>query len=89
MAILHPISHKLLIDKLRLLPETGQSLVAFDPNHRRELWESHNAARTCLSEMWDTTDIALLLMDDEILLFNGSNIHAVINRFKEKNGEPV
>ena len=89
MAILRPISRKLLIDKLRLLPETGQSLVAFDSNHRRELWESPNAASTCLSEMWDTTDIALLSMDDEILLCNASNIDAVINRFKEKNEEPM
>ena len=84
LAILHPSSRKLLIDKLRLLSETGQSLIAFDSNYRPELWESTNAARTCLSEMWDITDIALPSMDDEILLFNDSDIHAVINRFKEK-----
>ena len=86
MAILHPSSRKLLVDKLRLFSETGQSLIAFDSNYRPKLWESPNAARTCLSKMWDITDIALPSMDDEILLYNASNIGAVINRFKEKNG---
>ena len=84
LAILNPSSHKLLIDKLRLFSETGQSLIAFGSNCRLKLWDRPDAARTCLSEMWDAADISLLLMDDQILLFIDPNIDAIINRFKEE-----
>ena len=84
LAILNPSSRKLLIDKLCLFSKTGQSLIAFGSNYRHKLWDRTDAARTCLSEMWDTTDIALPSMDDEILLFNDPKIDAVVNRFKEE-----
>ena len=44
LSILYPSYRKLPIDKLRLLSETGQSLIAFDANYRLRFWDSPNAA---------------------------------------------
>lgn len=85
LAILHPASRRTLMNALRILSETGQSLIAFDSNYRPQLWESADVAQTCLSEMWEIADIALPSIDDEMALFNDTSEDAVVSRFNEKN----
>jgi len=87
LAILQPASRQALMNELRILSESGQSLIAFDSNYRAQLWESTDAAQTCLSEMWDIADIALPSIDDEMALFNETSEDAVISRFNEKTWE--
>lgn len=84
LAILSPACRRSLMDKLRLISATGQSLIAFDSNYRPHLWESADTARACLSDMWDIADIALPSIDDEMALFNDASEMAVCDRFAQK-----
>ena len=87
LAILQPASRQALMNELRILSESGQSLIAFDSNYRAQLWESTDAAQSCVSAMWDIADIALPSIDDEIALFDEPNEDAVISRFLKNKWE--
>ncbi len=87
LAILQPDSRQALMNELRVLSESGQSLIAFDSNYRAQLWERTDAAQACVSEMWDIADIALPSIDDEMALFDEPNEDAVISRFLKNKWE--
>ncbi|TGD71949.1 sugar kinase [Mangrovimicrobium sediminis] len=73
--------------------------VAFDSNYRPRLWPDAGAARHAIGEFLHTaTDIALLTLEDEQLLWGDGDAGAVIQRHSEgaageivikRGGEPV
>lgn len=81
LAIMQPAARHRLIDHLKTLSETKQSLLAFDSNYRPQLWESQEVAQSVMTKMWDIADIALPSIDDEMNLFGDASEAAVIERF--------
>ncbi len=68
LAILQPQARETLFAAL----ETGRAkgtVIAFDSNHRPQLWESHDRAQQVVARMWALTDIALPTLEDETALF--------------------
>ena len=85
LAILQPVARNNLLEKLLALKAAGESLIAFDSNYRPQLWESAQAARDVLSQMWEIADIALPSIDDEMALFGDDNEETTISRFATKS----
>jgi len=85
LAIMQPAARHRLIDHLKTLSESKQSLVAFDSNYRPQLWESREVAQAVISKMWDVADIALPSIDDEMNLFGDSSEQVVVERFAAAN----
>ncbi len=81
LAIMQPSARHRLIDHLKTLSETKQSLLAFDSNYRPQLWESQEVAQSVMTKMWSIADIALPSIDDEMNLFGDASEAAVIERF--------
>ena len=59
----------------------GGGVFAFDSNYRPSLWESRDIAAMRIDQFWQSCDIALPSLDDEMALF-GEDETAVIQRFK-------
>ena len=85
LAILHPAARRRLLDCLKESSSAGNTLIAFDSNYRRRLWESEEIAKQIISEMWEIADIALPSIDDEIELFGDTSEQAVISRFSKRS----
>lgn len=83
LAIMQPAARQRLIDHLKTISDSEQSLVAFDSNYRPQLWESQAVAQSVMAQMWDIADIALPSIDDEMNLFGDSSEQAVIERFSK------
>lgn len=84
LAIMHPAARRRLMDHLKVLSESGKSLIAFDSNFRPGLWESREVAKQVITEMWSIADVALPSIDDEMDLFDEKSEDAVISRFASR-----
>jgi len=57
--------------------------VAFDSNYRPRLWASVELAQTAMMAAMAQTDLALLTLDDEALLWEDGNLEASLERYKD------
>lgn len=71
LAIIGPKGRASLLALLERLKQTGTK-VAFDSNYRPKLWKSPETARRAIKQFLGLTDIALLTLDDEDLLWGTS-----------------
>jgi len=71
LAIIGPKGRANLLALLERLKQTGTKL-AFDSNYRPKLWKSPETARRAIKQFLGLTDIALLTLDDEDLLWGTS-----------------
>ena len=78
---MQPDARQRLMTELADLSKSGRGLVAFDSNYRPALWESLEIARSVIQRMWDTADIALPSLDDELALFGEPDEATVFHRF--------
>lgn len=81
LAILSPERRRTLMRALNELKGTCE--IAFDSNYRPKLWESKDAARAVIEEMWDLADLAFPSVDDEMDLFGDGSEFAVLKRFAQ------
>ena len=56
--------------------------IAFDSNYRPRLWESKHEAQTAMMQVMQHTDIALLTLDDEFLLWGDDTLEGSKQRYK-------
>ena len=68
LAILPAATRNALLQTLDVFRSEGGT-VAYDSNHRPQLWESREEAQDVNNRMWALTDIALPSVDDEMAIF--------------------
>ena len=80
LAIIGNDSRKRLLDVLQNLRDVGVT-VAFDSNYRPRLWQSKEEAQQAMLAIMQLTDIALLTLDDELLLWGDDTINGCKSRY--------
>jgi len=82
LAIISPAARQQLLAFLRRFKERGGQ-VAFDSNYRPRLWQTPEQAQQATRELLSVTDLALLTLDDEELLWGDSEdpVAAVQQRY--------
>ena len=83
LAILPQQVRLTLLDYLQARRQSKKLTVAFDSNYRPALWESQATAREVITKAWQTTDIALPSIDDEMHLFADQDEAAVLSRLSD------
>jgi 2-dehydro-3-deoxygluconokinase len=68
-----------LLQKLR----ANHVLIAFDSNYRPRLWPNAEAAQKAMLDIMAHTDIALLTLDDELLLWGDQSIEGCKQRYQK------
>lgn len=81
LAIIGEKSRGILLKSLDLLREKGIK-IAFDSNYRPRLWHDKAEAQQAMLEVLAHTDIALLTLDDEQLLWGDSSVQGCVERYK-------
>jgi 2-dehydro-3-deoxygluconokinase len=84
LAVISTQARQQLLAFLRRFKERGGQ-VAFDSNYRPRLWQTPEQAQQAMSELLSVTDLALLTLDDEELLWGdeGDAIEAVKQRYAD------
>lgn len=67
-----------ILEKLR----TAGVTIAFDSNYRPRLWRDKQEAQTSMLQIMQHTDIALLTLDDELLLWGDDTIEGTKKRYE-------
>lgn len=80
LAIIGEQSRQKLYGVLQRLREANVT-IAFDSNYRPRLWQDKQEAQTALLRIMQHTDIALLTLDDEFLLWGDDTIDGCKNRY--------
>lgn len=81
LAIMTETARQSLFDALAKLRHKGAKVV-FDSNYRPRLWQSAKAAQSTMLAMLEHTDIALLTLDDEQLLWGDGSIEGCQKRYR-------
>lgn len=81
LAIIGEKSRAILLQSLTELRSKGVK-VAFDSNYRPRLWGDKAEAQTAMLEVLQQTDIALLTLDDEGLLWGDESVQGCVERYK-------
>ena len=81
LAIIGEKSRAILLATLKRLREKGVK-IAFDSNYRPRLWRDKAEAQQAMLEVLAHTDIALLTLDDEQLLWGDNSVKGCIERYK-------
>lgn len=84
LAIIGEQSRKNLLAILQKLRASGVT-IAFDSNYRPRLWRDKQEAQTAMLEIMQHTDIALLTLDDELLLWGDDTIEGSKKRYANCN----
>ncbi len=84
LAIIGEQSRQRLLKVLQQIRACGVT-VAFDSNYRPRLWRDKQEARTAMLEIMQHTDIALLTLDDELLLWGDDTIEGCKARYENCN----
>jgi len=79
LAILSPQDRTVLIEMLAENHKNG-GILLFDNNYRPRLWENADVAAAVYARVLALTDIALLTLDDEALLYGPTEVRGVILR---------
>ena len=81
LAIIGEASRQHLLVVLEKLRAAGVT-IAFDSNYRPRLWRDRQEAQTAMLEIMQHTDIALLTLDDELLLWGDDTIEGAKKRYE-------
>jgi len=84
LAIIGEQSRQHLLKLLQALRNAGV-VVAFDSNYRPRLWQSREEAQIAMLQIMQHTDIALLTLDDELLLWDDASIDGAKQRYAHSN----
>lgn len=85
LAIISDHSRFVLLHFLKEYRKQG-GVVCFDINYRPRLWDGdQDKAQYVMEEIMDNTDIALLTLDDEELLWGDGSVQATIERYQGCN----
>ena len=82
LAIIGESARQHLFAVLQKLRAVNVSIV-FDSNYRPRLWESKHDAQSAMLQVMQHTDIALLTLDDEFLLWGDDSIEGCKQRYKD------
>ena len=80
LAIIGEQSRQHLFALLKALRSAGV-IIAFDSNYRPRLWQSRDEAQAAMLQIMQHTDIALLTLDDELLLWDDASIEGAKQRY--------
>lgn len=81
LAIIGEASRKILLSALQELRDAGVT-IAFDSNFRPRLWRNKEEAQQAMLAILQFTDIALLTLDDELLLWGDDSIQGCVDRYR-------
>lgn len=81
LAIIGEQGRKALLQLLPALRAQGVK-IAFDSNFRPRLWQDQQQAQQAMLDILQLTDIALLTLDDENLLWGDDTIEGCLERYK-------
>ncbi len=84
LAIIGAQSRQFLYNSLGKLREQGVT-IAYDSNYRPRLWASKQEAQQAMLDMMQYTDIALLTLDDEDLLWGDDSVAGCKARYAQFN----
>jgi 2-dehydro-3-deoxygluconokinase len=84
LAIIGEQSRQNLLTVLAQLRAAGVT-IAFDSNYRPRLWSDKQEAQTAMQQIMQYTDIALLTLDDELLLWGDDTIEGCKKRYADCN----
>ncbi|RZA01489.1 MAG: sugar kinase [Moraxellaceae bacterium] len=84
LAIIGEQSRQHLLHTLQKLRTLGVT-IAFDSNYRPRLWAHKDEAQIAMLQIMQHTDIALLTLDDELLLWGDDSIESCKNRYTHFN----
>lgn len=84
LAIIGEQSRQHLLGVLQKLRAAGVT-IAFDSNYRPRLWSGKQEAQTAMLQIMQHTDIALLTLDDELLLWGDDTIEGCKARYADCN----
>ena len=82
LAILPDEDREKLFTLLRFSRENG-ALIVFDNNYRPQLWASKQDTAIAYEKALSLTDIALLTLDDELMLYGEHSSYEAISRTKQ------
>ena len=82
LAIIGDASRKILFSRLQSLRAAGVK-IAFDSNYRPRLWKDKQEAQEAMLSIMQFTDIALLTLDDEQLLWGDDSIEGCKQRYQK------
>lgn len=82
LAIISADARQHLLQSLRELRQQGVK-IAFDSNYRPRLWSSPAEAQAAMLAIMQHTDIALLTLDDEELLWGDNTLTGCIARYQD------
>lgn len=82
LAIISAEARRRLTDFLEAFRTRGGKVV-FDSNYRPRLWQSKSEAQRALLNVMKQTDIALLTLDDEQLLWDDNSVEACEERYRD------
>ncbi|QEI10921.1 sugar kinase [Cellvibrio japonicus] len=82
LAIIGAASREFLYNSLHKLRQQGVT-IAYDSNYRPRLWADKHEAQQAMLSMMKYTDIALLTLDDEQLLWGDDTIEGCKQRYAE------
>lgn len=82
LAIISEESRNRLLACLKSLRAQGIK-VAFDSNYRPRLWKDKQDAQKAMLAILESTDIALLTLDDEQLLWGDDSVSGCVERYKQ------
>jgi 2-dehydro-3-deoxygluconokinase len=84
LAIIGEQSRQHLFSVLKKLRANGIT-IAFDSNYRPRLWSDKKEARSAMLQIMEYVDIALLTLDDELLLWGDDTIESCKHRYATYN----
>jgi len=84
LAIIGERSRRHLLNVLQQLRNDGIT-IAFDSNYRPRLWSDKQEAQAAMLAVMQHTDIALLTLDDELLLWGDDTIEGCKSRYAHCN----
>jgi 2-dehydro-3-deoxygluconokinase len=82
LAIIGESSRKILFKSLQSLRAAGVK-ISFDSNYRPRLWKDKQEAQDAMMSIMQFTDIALLTLDDELLLWGDDSIQGCKQRYQK------
>lgn len=82
LAIIGEAARKTLLIALQQLRTAGVK-IAFDSNFRPRLWRDKSEAQQAMLAVLQFTDIALLTLDDELLLWGDDSVQGCADRYKD------
>src|SRR5690606_37039584 len=81
LAIISDQARATLLQCLAQLRSHGVK-IAFDSNYRPRLWSNKSVAQSAILAVLQHTDIALLTLDDEQLLWGDDRVQGCIDRYQ-------